>query len=67
VLVADTYNTCYLGGRDQKGHGWRQLRQISLQDPISKIPNTNRAGGVAWGGVVWGVCPEFKPWYWKEN
>jgi hypothetical protein len=30
----------------------------SLQDPILKISNTKRAGGVAQG-----VGPEFKPWY----
>jgi hypothetical protein len=34
----------------------------SSQDPISKIPNTKRAGGVAQG-----VGPEFKPWYCKEE
>jgi hypothetical protein len=33
-----------------------------LRDPISKIPNTKRAGGVAQG-----VGPEFKPQYRKKK
>jgi hypothetical protein len=39
-----------------------QPRQISSQDPISKIPNTKRAGGVAQG-----VGPEFKLRYSKKK
>jgi hypothetical protein len=34
----------------------------SSQDPISKIPNMKRTGGMAQG-----VGPEFKPWYHKKN
>jgi hypothetical protein len=33
-----------------------------LRDPISKIHNTKRAGGVAQG-----VGPEFKPWNCKKR
>jgi hypothetical protein len=33
-----------------------------LQDPISKKPNTKRAGGMAQG-----VGPEFKPQYCKKK
>jgi hypothetical protein len=39
-----------------------QPRQIVLQDPISKIPNTKRAGGVAQS-----VSSEFKPQYQKKE
>jgi hypothetical protein len=39
-----------------------QARQIVLETPISKIPNTKRAGGVAQD-----VSPEFKPQYRKTN
>jgi hypothetical protein len=39
-----------------------QLRQTVPRDPISKIPNTKRAGGVAQG-----VGPEFKHWYSKKK
>jgi hypothetical protein len=33
-----------------------------LRDPISKVPDTKRAGGVAQA-----VGPEFKPWYCKKK
>jgi hypothetical protein len=36
--------------------------QISLQDPISKIPNTKRTDEVAQG-----VSPEYKPRYQKKK
>jgi hypothetical protein len=39
-----------------------QPRQIVHENPISKIPNTKRAGG-----VTQGVGPEFKPWYCKKE
>jgi hypothetical protein len=38
-----------------------QPEQIGLRDPVLKIPNTKRAGGVAHVG------PEFKPQYSKQN
>jgi hypothetical protein len=34
----------------------------SALDPISKMPNTKRASGVAEG-----VGPEFKPWHYKKK
>jgi hypothetical protein len=51
--VAHTCNPSYSGGLWLKS-AWEN----SLRDPISKIPNTKRAGGVAQG-----VGPEFKPRY----
>jgi hypothetical protein len=53
--LAHTCNPSYSGSRDQEDHGLKPARANSSQDPISKIPNTKRAGGVAQG-----VGPEFK-------
>jgi hypothetical protein len=52
----------YSGSRDQEKCSSKSARANSLRDPISKIPNTKRAGGVAQG-----VGPEFKPWYHKKK
>jgi hypothetical protein len=41
---------------------WSQPKQIVLQDPISKIPITKRAGGVAQA-----EGPEFKSQYHKKK
>jgi hypothetical protein len=43
-------------------HGSRLAQANSLQDPILKILNTKRAGGVAQG-----VGSEFKPCYHKKK
>jgi hypothetical protein len=53
--VTYTCNPSYLGGRDQEDCSSKLAQANSSQDPISKIPNTKRAGGVAQG-----VGPEFK-------
>jgi hypothetical protein len=45
--MAHTCNPIYSGGRDQEGCGSKPAQANSLQDPISKISNTKRAGGVA--------------------
>jgi hypothetical protein len=58
ALVAHTCNPSYSGGRDQEDHNLKPGQANSSQDPISKIPNTRRIGGVAQG-----VGPEFKPQY----
>jgi hypothetical protein len=47
---------------DHKYHGSKRARANSSWDPISKIPNIKRAGGVAQG-----VGPEFKPLYCKTK
>jgi hypothetical protein len=53
----------YSGGRDQEDRGSKPAQAANgSQDPISKIPTTKRAGGVAQG-----VGPEFKSWYWKKK
>jgi hypothetical protein len=46
--VAHTCNL-YLGRRDQEDSSSKPAWANSLRDPISKIPNTKRAGGVAQG------------------
>jgi hypothetical protein len=56
--VAHSYNPSYSGGRDQEDCGLKLAQANSLRDPISKIPNTKRAGGVAQG-----VGPDFMPLY----
>jgi hypothetical protein len=56
VPVAHACNPSYSGDRDQEDHSLKQTRANSLQDPILKIPNTERAGGVAQG-----IGPVFKP------
>jgi hypothetical protein len=62
VLVAHACNPSYSGGRDQEDGGLKPAQANSLQDPISKIPITKRAGGVAQG-----EGPEFKPQYHKKK
>jgi hypothetical protein len=62
VPVAHAYNHSYSGGRNQEDHGSKPAWADCSQDLISKIPNTNRAGGIAQG-----VGPEFKPWYCKKK
>jgi hypothetical protein len=54
--MAHAYDPSYLGGRHQENHGLKQAWANSLRDPLSKIPNTKKAGGVARR-----VGPEFKP------
>jgi hypothetical protein len=56
VLVAHTCNPSYTGGRDQEDLCLKPAWADSLWDPISKIPNAKRAGG-----VTQGTGPEFKP------
>jgi hypothetical protein len=58
--VAQACNPSYSGGRDQEDHGSKSAWVNSLQDPISKNPSKNRAGG-----VVQGEGPQFKPQYCK--
>jgi hypothetical protein len=41
VVVPHTYNPSYSGGRDQN-HSLKPAWANSLQDPISKKPNTKR-------------------------
>jgi hypothetical protein len=55
VLVAHVYNHSYSGGRDQEDCSLNPAQEYNLQDPISKIPITKRAGGMAKG-----IGPEFK-------
>jgi hypothetical protein len=55
-------NPSYSGGRDQEDRSSKPAWANSSQDPISKVPNTKRAGGVARG-----VGPEFKPQYQKKK
>jgi hypothetical protein len=51
-------NPSYSEGRDQEDCSSKPAQGNSSEDPISKIPNTKRAGGVAQG-----VGPELKPQY----
>jgi hypothetical protein len=44
-----TCNPSHWGGRDQEDCGLKPAQANSSQEPISKIPNKNRAGGVAQG------------------
>jgi hypothetical protein len=60
--VARAHNSSYLGGRNQEDHSLKPVPANSSQDPISKIPNTKRAGRVAQA-----VGPEFKPQYQKKQ
>jgi hypothetical protein len=60
--VAHTCNPSYSGGRDQDDYSSKPAQANISRDPISKIPNANRAGGVAQG-----VSPAFKPWYHKNK
>jgi hypothetical protein len=52
----------YPGGRDQEDCGLKPAQENSSRDPISKIPNTKRADGVAQG-----IGHEFKPQYHKKK
>jgi hypothetical protein len=52
--VAHTCNPNYSGGRDQEDLGSKPAQADTLQDPISKIPITERAQGEG---------PEFKSQY----
>jgi hypothetical protein len=61
VLVAHACNPCYSRGRDQEDCCTKAAQANSLGAPTSKIPNTQRAGGVAQG-----VGSEFKPQYHKK-
>jgi hypothetical protein len=45
--MAHTSNPSYLGGKDQEDCSSRPTRANSCPDPISKILNTKRVGGVA--------------------
>jgi hypothetical protein len=60
--VAHICNPSYSGGRDQEDKIQRQPQANSLEDPISKIPITKRAGRVGQG-----EGPEFKPQYCKNK
>jgi hypothetical protein len=62
VPVAHTCNPSYSGGRNQEDRGSKPAWANSSQDPISRIPITKRAGGVAQG-----EGPEFKPQYCKRK
>jgi hypothetical protein len=44
ALVAHTCHPSYSGGRDQEDHSSKSALANSSRDPISKIPNTKRAG-----------------------
>jgi hypothetical protein len=44
VLLAHVCNPSYSGGKDQEDHGWKPA--WGKLDPVSKIPNTKRTGGV---------------------
>jgi hypothetical protein len=54
--VAHTYNPNYLGGSEREDGSLKLAWANSSRDPVSKIPNTKRAGG-----VTQGVGSEFKP------
>jgi hypothetical protein len=60
ALVAHACNPSYSGGRDQEDHS--QPPQISLRDPISKIPNSK----MGWCAAQ-GVGLEFKLQYGKKK
>jgi hypothetical protein len=61
-LVTHAYNPSYSGGQDQEDCGSKPAWANSLRDPILKIPNAKRAGGVAQD-----VGPKFKPRYSKKT
>jgi hypothetical protein len=60
--VAYTCNPSYSEGKDQEDHSLKLARANRSRDPISKIPNTKRAGGVAQD-----EGPEFKPKHCKNK
>jgi hypothetical protein len=62
--VAHAYNSSYLGGRNQEGHGSKPAWANSLRDSISKKKKNHKKGA---GGVAQGIGTEFKPQYCKEK
>jgi hypothetical protein len=60
--VVHTFNPSYSGGRNQEDLSLKPGQANNSGDPISKIPITKRAGGVAQG-----EGPEFKPQYHKKK
>jgi hypothetical protein len=62
VLVAQSCNPSYSGGRDQEDCGSKPAWANSSRDCILKNPSQKRAGGVAQG-----EGPEFKPSTAKEK
>jgi hypothetical protein len=60
--VPNTCNPSYSGGREQEDRGSKPAQTNSSQELISKILNTERAGGVAQG-----IGPEFKSQYRKKK
>jgi hypothetical protein len=60
--MAHCYNPSYPGSRDQEDHGWKPVWTNSKLDPISKIPTTKKASGVAQG-----KGPELKTQYLKKK
>jgi hypothetical protein len=62
ALVNDSCNLSYSGNRDQEDHCLNPAQGSSSRDPVSTIPNTKMAGGVAQS-----VGPEFKTRYRKKK
>jgi hypothetical protein len=60
--VGHAWNPRYSGGRDQEDHSLKPAQANSLWEPISKIPVTKRAGGMAHS-----EGPEFKPHYCQKK
>jgi hypothetical protein len=60
--VANSNKPSYKGVRDQEDRDLKPAQANSLQDPISKIPNTKKAAGVAEG-----VGPVFKRRFGKKK
>jgi hypothetical protein len=60
--VAHACNPSYSGGRNKENQGSKSAQANSSQDPISKMPITKRAGGIAQG-----EDPEFKTQYRKKQ
>jgi hypothetical protein len=46
VPVAHACNPNHLGGRGQEAHSSKPAWANSSKDPLSKIPNTKRTGGI---------------------
>jgi hypothetical protein len=46
-VLPSACNSNYSGGRDQEDHGSKPAQGHSSKDPILKIPNIKKAGGVA--------------------
>jgi hypothetical protein len=62
VPVAHACNPSYSGGRDQEDGSSKPAQVNSSCDPILKIRNIKRVGGVAQS-----VGPQFKPWHCKKK